>query len=230
MLLVLATLLILLLIYGPHLWIRRVMAKHNEHIDSLPGTGGELAEHLIKRFQLEGVGVEETEQGDHYDPQNNMVRLSPDVYKGKSLTAVAVATHEVGHAIQYFRKEKITYLRQRYSPLAGIIQKIAIAVLMSAPLIAAVLKVPQVALVAALAGVAAILASVLVQVIILPLEWDASFNKALPILVEGEYIDENQYPAARSVLKAAALTYVAAALLDILRLGRWLAILRGAIR
>lgn len=86
------------------------------------------------------------------------------------------------------------------------------------------------ALLVALFGLLAMLSSVLIQFIILPMEWDASFNKAMPILVKGGYLREHQYEAANSVLKAAAFTYVAAALLDILRLGRWLVILRSAIR
>ena len=62
--------------------------------------------------------------------------------------------------------------------------------------------------------------------IILPEEWDASFNKALPILIEGEYIDENQVPRVRQILKAAALTYFAGALAQVLNIGRWFMVLR----
>ena len=62
--------------------------------------------------------------------------------------------------------------------------------------------------------------------IILPEEWDASFNKALPVLIEGDYVEAAQIPAIRQVLKAAALTYFAAALANILNVGRWLMILR----
>jgi len=62
--------------------------------------------------------------------------------------------------------------------------------------------------------------------VILPEEWDESFNKALPVLVEGEYVDASQLPAIRQVLKSAALTYFAAALADVLHIGRWFMILR----
>lgn len=70
------------------------------------------------------------------------------------------------------------------------------------------------------------LISVLLYVAVLPEEWDASFNKALPILEKGEYVPEEYLPAIRQILKACALTYVAAALADILRLWRWLTLLR----
>lgn len=231
MIVILAIVVLCLLIYGPQMWIRYVMKKHGAELNSMPGTGGELATHLINQFQLKGVEVEQTApNSDHYDDTDKRVRLSPSIFKGRSLTAIAVATHEVGHAIQFYRKENITHLRKRYTPLAKIIEKVSIGILFSIPLITALFKVPHVALLTALIGVLGMLAAVLVQLIVLPLEWDASFNKALPILIEGEYISKQQEAAVKSVLRAAALTYVAAALADMLRLWRWLAILRGAIR
>lgn len=230
MLFVIAPILILLLIFAPHLWIRHVMKKHGAPDSDMPGTGGELAQHLINRFELSDVIVEPTDEGDHYSPSEKAVRLSRDVFDGRSVTAVAVAAHEVGHAIQYHRQEAITELRHRYSPVALMIQKLAVGFLFAIPLVVAIFKVPHAALLTALIGVVAMLASVLIQFIILPMEWDASFNKAMPILVKGEYIQKHQFEAANRVLKAAAFTYVAAALLDILRLGRWLMILKSAIR
>lgn len=230
MLFIVVPILLALLIFGPHLWIRRVMRIHGLPLADMPGTGGELAKHLINRYELAGVTVEPTEIGDHYSPADKAVRLSEDIFHGRSITAIAVAAHEVGHAIQYHRQEAITHLRQRYLPVANVVQKLAVGFLMAIPLVVAIFKVPHVALLTALMGVAAMLASVLIQFIILPMEWDASFNKALPILVKGDYIRQDQYDAAQSVLKAAAFTYVAAALMDILRLGRWLAILKGTLR
>ena len=70
------------------------------------------------------------------------------------------------------------------------------------------------------------LAGAFAYLIILPEEWDASFNKALPILMEGDYVEEHQIPKIRKILKAAALTYFAAALANVLHIGRWLLILR----
>jgi Predicted Zn-dependent protease len=66
----------------------------------------------------------------------------------------------------------------------------------------------------------------LAYLIILPEEWDASFNKALPILMEGEYVAEDKLPNIRNVLKAAAITYFASALANVLSIGRWLLLLR----
>lgn len=217
---------ILLLAYGPHLWVQWVLNKHHKPIAGMPGTGGELAQHLIDRFELEGVSLQEGgENQDFYSPDTKTVSLSPRVYHGKSLSAVAVAAHEIGHAIQFSRNEPVSHLREKYLGKAHRIQQLGIYFLMAMPVIGAAFRVPHLALLTAAVGIVTMLVSVLMYVAILPEEYDASFNKALPILNEG-YVPEKDIAAVRQVLKAAALTYVAAALADILRLWRWLAILR----
>ncbi len=220
-------LIVALLIYLPSFWVKRVMRANSRELPDLPGTGGELAEHLIKRFQLDGIHVEETDPfRDHFDPHNKMVRLSPANFNGKSLTAVAVAAHEVGHAIQFHRNEKIFELRSRYLPTAHFLAQAGIAIMWALPLIAVLLRAPfAIGLVVAISLLLQ-LAGAMAYLIILPEEWDASFNKALPILIEGEYVDARQLPAVRRVLQAAALTYFAAALANILHIGRWFMLLR----
>jgi len=222
-----AAILLLLLIYTPNMWVRYTLNRHSRTIENMPGTGGELAIHLIERFELNGVTVEKSKpDNDHYDVDENTVRLSPEIFDGKSLTAVAVAAHEVGHAIQFNREEEISKLRERYLGKALTIQRWGAGILMTIPVITIIFRLPHATLLTALIGIITMLASVLMYVAILPEEFDASFNKALPILVEGEYITEAQIEPVRQILKACAYTYVAAALADILRLWRWLAILR----
>lgn len=222
-----AGLLLIALIYTPQIWVRYTLKRHSREIEEIPGTGGELAAHLIKRFEMDRVTVEVTDpMRDHYDPTDNAVRLSPEIYNGRSLTAVAVAAHEVGHAIQFNREEPVSQLRSRYLSKAYMIQRIGAGILMLIPVMTIIFRVPHAALLTAAIGIITMLASVLMYVAILPEEFDASFNKALPILIEGEYIDESQIKPVRRILKACAYTYVAAALADILRLWRWLAILR----
>ncbi len=231
MIYLIALILLLLIIAGPNIWVRHVLNKYSVDLDSIPGTGAELAEHLLKRFGLEETKVERTETGnDHFSPAEKCVRLSPEVYDGRSLTAVAVAAHEVGHAIQYGRKETITHLRENYTPMASMVQRFGTVILMASPLVLAIVHVPQLALLTAMAGVLAMLASALMQLIILPMEWDASFNKAMPILFQGEYLPQQHQPIVKKILTAAALTYFAGALVNILQLWRWLAILRGVLR
>ncbi len=225
-LLVLGVVLVLLVLF-PQFWVKYVMRKHHKADPAIPGTGGELAEHLVQRFELEGIKVEQCEEGrDHFDPNDRTVRLSPSNYEGKSLTAVAVAAHEVGHAIQFHRNEPIFELRKKYIPLAARFTRFGIALMWSIPIAAIVLRSPvAVATVLSLSILLQVIGA-LAYLIILPEEWDASFNKALPILMQGDYIDEKQQGAVREVLRAAALTYFAAALANVFNIGRWLMVLR----
>lgn len=216
-----------ILVYGPSLWVRIVMHRHRQTLKDMPGTGGELAEHLVQRFDLGSVRVEKTtEDNDHYDPRARVVRLSPSNYDGKSLTAIAVAAHEVGHAIQFHRKEQISRLRLKYIPVAMLLKKTGILLVALLPIAGFVIKAPAIVIALILISVGLQLLGALAYLIVLPEEWDASFNKALPILVEGDYIKQSDIPAVRGVLKAAALTYFASALADVINIGRWLMILR----
>ena len=221
------TIALLLLVYIPSMWIRWVMKKHSKEQTDIPGTGGELAEHLIDRFKLEGYIVERADNmGDHFDPEAKAVRLTENNYSGKSLAAVAVAAHEVGHAIQHFRQERVFELRKKYIPKAILFQKLGVMSLALFPFIAIIVKAPAVMVATIAVSLAFQFIGALAYLIVLPEEWDASFNKALPILVDGEYIQASQEEAVRDILKAAALTYFAAALASMLNIGRWLLILR----
>ncbi len=227
MLYVLFAIVILAAVFGPKLWVRHVMRRHAVEIAGMPGTGGELAVHLVEELELDGVTVEKTENNqDHFDPSTRTVRLGPGNFDGKSLTAVAVAVHEVGHAIQYHRGEPLIKLRTRFAPYARLAERIGVGALMFMPVVFAVTRVPHAAGIMIAAGVLSMLSAVVFHLLTLPVEWDASFNKALPILTKGRYIAPGEEKAVRSVLKAAAFTYVAAALADLLSLWRWLLILR----
>jgi Zn-dependent membrane protease YugP len=218
--------LVVLLVYGPSLWVRYVLWRHSAEIEEMPGTGAELAQHLIERFELEDVEVKKGGSGqDYYSPDERIVSLSPEHYDGKSLTAVAVAAHEVGHAIQFCRDEPVSHLRKKYLGRAFQIRRIGTLIIMSAPLLTMLSRSPVFLMLLTLIGVITMLVSVLMYVAILPEEYDASFRKALPILESG-YLPAEHIPAARGVLKACAYTYVAAALADVLSLWRWLRFLR----
>tara|TARA_R110001606_G_scaffold69194_3_gene158155 strand:- start:5472 stop:6149 length:678 start_codon:yes stop_codon:yes gene_type:complete len=212
----------LLLLVGPNLWVKFTLKRYATDRKDLPGTGGELATHLVKRFELTDVKVEQTQEGhDHFDFGQHAVRLSPSVFNGRSLTAVAVAAHEVGHAIAHEKKQKISHLSSRYLPLAHFARRITAGLLLGWPALSLLLHIPYaVPLHALVVGLSGLLA-VLVQVAILPEEWDASFNKALPILKEGNYIPQEDLPKVKRILTACAMTYVAAALIKVLFVWRW---------
>ena len=226
MIYMLLTLFLAVIAYLPQLWVRRVMKRHQHERKDLPGTGGELARHLIDRFELTEIKLEQTtERGDHYDPRSKTVRLSPSNFEGRSITAVAVAAHEVGHALQFERKENISRLRSRYLPLALMLKKAGIFIMLALPIIAVLVRIPAAMFAIIALSVVLQLLGALAYLIILPEEWDASFHKALPILIDGDYISEQDQKAVATVLKAAALTYFAAALAEIVNVGRWITLL-----
>jgi uncharacterized protein len=219
--------LILAIIVVPGIWVKYTIRKHSQNLDDIPGTGAQLIQHLAKRFEIEGLTVEECPSGqDHYSPTEKIIRLSPEHYNGHSISAVAIAAHEFGHALQYSRKENITRLRERYTPVALLIEKFAIALVSIIPLLVIIFKLPQLSVLSIIFGFVALFISVALQFIVLPMEWDASFNKALPILIDGAYLSSEHLPACNKILKAAAMTYVAATLASVLNVWRWLAILR----
>lgn len=217
---------ILALLLGPQLWVKRVFARYRDHRDDYPGTGSELARHLLDRFNLPNVMVETTELGDHYDPLAKVVRLTPDNYHGRSLTAVTVAAHEVGHALQDQAGYPPLRERTRLIRVAQGAEKVGSVVMIGIPLVAVVTRAPAAGLIVFLAGLATMSVGALVHFITLPVEWDASFRRALPVLEQGNYISQQDLHGAQRILKAAALTYVSASLGGLLNIWRWIMLLR----
>lgn len=217
---------IVFIIFVPQWWAKKTFKRYSEEQEHIDGTGGELAEHLLKRFEMSHVGVEVTEEGnDHYDPESKMVRLSPSNYNNKSLTAVAVAAHEVGHAIQDHRNETKLALRSTLVKSSIKLQKFGSIIMMVMPIVVIATRSPLAGFVFFATGLLSIAGSSIVHLVTLPVEWDASFGKAMPILKEG-YIREQDHAAVNSILKAAAFTYIAASLTSILSIWRWIALLR----
>lgn len=221
-----AVVLLLLLIFGPGIWVSRVMAMYSQPADRYPGTGGEFARHLLDQLGLEHVKVEETDQGDHYDPIAKAVRLGTRRLNGRSLTAVTVAAHEVGHAHQDATGYAPLKWRTRLVNVAAPAQKAGAAMLMAAPFVGLVMRAPAVSLIPILGGFLIMGFNVLTHLVTLPTELDASFRRALPLLSEGGYLRSEDREPARRILTAAAWTYVAASLMTLLDIGRWWAILR----
>ena len=225
MFLVAGVLIVLALIFGPSLWVKFVMRKYSSEKPEIPGTGGELAKHLIKRFSLEDVTVEVTELGDHYDPTEKKVRLLREHYESKSLTAIAIAAHEVGHAIQDQQGDKRLATRTKMIPIVNRVARLSAIIISLSPVIGIITRHPMPFSLLLLLGLSGFIARMLIHAVTLPIEFDASFSKALPLLREGKYISQSNEKAVSQILKAASLTYVSAALADILNLGLWIVIL-----
>lgn len=210
----------------PGWWVKSVIQRHSVHRDDFPGSGGELARHLLDEMKLNDVGVEQTDMGDHYDPRAKVVRLTPANFSGRSLSAVVIAAHEVGHAMQDATDYPPLRRRTKLAEQAGKAQALGVVVMLAAPVVLALVKAPSVLIVQILLGVGIFSFSVLMHAVTLPVEYDASFRRALPVLKAGNFVRDEDMPAARKILKAAALTYVAAAAMSLLNIAQWFRILR----
>jgi len=222
----LGVLLLIAIVFGPQWWIKHVLKQHGTERADLPGTGGELARHLLDEAGLKQVAVEKTDLGDHYDPEARVVRLLPQHHDGRSVAAVAVAAHEVSHAVQHARNERAFVLRLALVSKVAWIDKVASGLLLLSPLVFMIVRSPLVIVLQIVAGVALLVVRVFVHITTLPVEFDASFGKALPALQRGAYLSATDMPAARHVLRAAAWTYVAGALATLLDIARWFRMLR----
>ena len=214
------------IIFLPGIWVQNVLSRYSKPADRYSGTGAELARHLLDRHGMTAVKVEETDQGDHYDPVDKVVRLTPDKFSGKSLTAITVAAHEVGHALQDHEGYKPLRYRTHLVKATQKFEKLGAGILMVSPFIGALTRVPGLGILMFLGGLMTLGTATLVHLVTLPTEIDASFNRALPMLDDNSILIESDRPHARRLLKAAAYTYVSASLMSLLNIARWFAILR----
>lgn len=184
-------------------------------------TGAQAARAILNSNGLYDVRVEPIRGSlsDHYDPRTRVISLSEDVYHGNSLASVAVAAHETGHALQHANGYFPMQLRSSFVPVANFGSS-------AGPLLILVgLFMPSFGLLLQL-GIYAFAFAVLFQLITLPVEYNAS-HRALFLLQDGNLLDGDEVRGARSVLNAAALTYVAAALAAVLQLARFVIIAQG---
>jgi Zn-dependent membrane protease YugP len=217
-----AALIVLALIVAPQLWITSVMKRHGSQRAAIPWTGGEFARMLLDGMKLTSVRVEETALGDHYHPLAKSVRLKTDHYFGRSLTAIVIAAHEVGHAMQDATGYAPLRTRTRIAEVADFIHKAGALFVIASPALAILLRHPGGLIIGLAAAVLMNLTAVVMHAVTLPVEFDASFNRALVVLEHGKFIPKEEMGAARHILSAAAYTYVASALIDLIKLLRGL--------
>jgi len=185
-------------------------------------TGYETAKRMLASNGLHHVQIQETagRLSDHYDPKTRTVRLSPDIYHKSSVAAVSIAAHEVGHAIQHANNYGPLKLRSALVPVVNIANRLGFVAI----LIGIILE----AFVIAEIGIIMIAALFIFQLITLPVEFNAS-SRALTAMNEMNLLyDNNEIRGARKVLTAAALTYVAALIVSLMELLRWMAILNNS--
>jgi Zn-dependent membrane protease YugP len=224
--LILLIVVVLALVLGPSLLVNAVMARYRVPAERYARTGGELARELLDELLLPEVTTEVTQSGDHYDPIKKAVRLSEDNFNGRSLTALTVAAHEVGHAIQHADGFRPLLWRTRLVNWVSPIERAGAALLMLAPFTAALTRAPAIGLLTLLGGMLTLASGIVVHLLTLPTEFDASFGRALPLIELRRVLRPEDMPRARRLLTAAALTYVSGALQSLINIARWWAILR----
>lgn len=203
--------------------VKNTYAKYSRVPSSTYKRGAEVAREILNANGLYHVAVEE-QPGmltDHYDPRSKTVRLSTENYHGHSLAAAAVAAHECGHALQDAQGYAFLRFRHALVPVANIGSNISWVLIMIGILahLSGML----------LLGIVCMAAAVIFQVITLPVELNAS-NRAMKQVVHLGVIHQNEARETRSVLSAAALTYVAAAAVAVLELLRLVLIFTGMNR
>ena len=207
----------LLSLFLPSIWVSYVLKKNNEILPDMPFTGKELGLKLLKENKLDNVLIEPIKQVDHYNPLEKKVRISEEKLNKKSITSIAVVAHEIGHAIQDKENYKPLLLRQKLIEKTIIFQRVgSFLLIIGLPSIFAITKSPFITFLAAILIMGCLSTNVVIHLITLPVEFDASFKRALPILQK--YVPNENMRQCRSVLRAAAFTYLAQSIVSIFRL------------
>ena len=196
----------LILSTTPVIWLNYVFRKNDQILINMPFTGLEFGKLILNDCGLTEVKIEKSLTVDHYDLLEKKVKVTQDRLSKKSLTAISIVCHEIGHAIQH--KEKYKALEQRTSLVrntAWISQIGSSILLIGIPTILATGYYPLIK-VCLLLALLSLLIGIIVHLITLEVELDASFNKALPILIEK--VPPEYHDSCRSILRAAAFTYI----------------------
>jgi len=206
-----------LIMFIPSLWVNYILKKYNKILPDMPFTGRELGNKILEEQKLNNVSINPIKQLDHYNPIDKKIHISDDKLNKKSITSIAVVAHEIGHAIQDKENYKPLKLRQSLIERTMIFQRIgSFLLIIGLPSIFAFTKSPFITFIAALVIMGCLTTNVLIHLITLPVEFDASFKRALPILTK--YVPKENMYQCKSVLRAAALTYLAQSIVSIFRL------------
>mgnify|MGYP001167688257 CR=1 FL=1 len=217
-------LLLLILLFGVQGWTRKTLKEHAANRTDLPGAGGEFAQQLLSQHKLSHITVKSVpEWQDHYDSRNKSIGLSDANLTGRSLTALVVAAHEVGHAIQDKENYKPLRARQVLHQKGKKIEYAGSVILLTGGMVVSFLQNPLLLKGLALLVVPCMAFRVVTSLMSLPLELDASFKRALPFL--RDHLDRSDMVKARKILTACAFTYVANAASNLFNLWRWVALL-----
>jgi hypothetical protein len=194
--------------------------KYSQYTTQRGMSGADVAQAILRDNGIGDVTVEPVRGTltDHYDPRSKTLRLSEGVYGSRSMAALGVAAHEVGHAIQHARGYAMLNFRSAWVPVANVGSGISIFVLIAAVFMGGAATAMGHTM--ALVGVGLLATTTVFTLVTLPVEFDAS-RRALATLRTGSYMTPQEIDGARKVLNAAALTYVAAFITSLLTLLYW---------
>ena len=204
-------------------WVRSAYGKYAKVTTRSGITAAGMAARMLREAGAADVRIEPVhgELTDHYDPREKVLRLSNGVYGSTSVAALGIAAHECGHALQH---------HEEYAPLAlrsAIVPAVSITSNMAMPLFFIGLIMAWEPLL--WVGVACFMAAVVFSLITLPVEFNAS-GRALRALQADGYLTDEENTGAKKVLNAAAMTYVASALMALLQLARMLLLANNSRR
>ncbi len=182
-------------------------------------TGAQAAELVLRANGVHGVAIQKVSGNltDHYDPKDNVIRLSDNVYTNSSTAAIGVACHEAGHAVQYAQNYAPIKLRAAIIPITNIGSKLAMPLILLGLILTFLGNFSQVFI---NIGIIMFGLSVVFQLVTLPVEFNAS-RRAIAAISQNGILDNDEITGAKKTLSAAAMTYVAAtavALAQLLRL------------
>lgn len=203
--------------------VQSTFKKYSRVAASRRITGAELAANLLRGGGLNDVKIERIggTLSDHYDPRSKVLRLSDSVYGSNSVAALGVAAHEVGHALQHESSYTPLVIRNAIVPVANLASYGSFILI----LIGMLLHMAGLAQV----GVLLFTGLLVFQLVTLPVEFNAS-RRAVALLSQGGYVTTDEVPMVQKVLGAAALTYVAAVIVSLLTLLRFVLIVGGISR
>ncbi|HEY8428154.1 MAG TPA: zinc metallopeptidase [Sandaracinaceae bacterium] len=198
--------------------VRSTFHRYAEVTTARALSGAEIAAEILRTRGIYDVRIEPVEGwlSDHYDPTSKTLRLSPDVYYGRSVSAAGVAAHEVGHAIQHAEKYAFLGMRSALVPAMSFASPLAVPIIIGGMALSMFVG-STIGQLVTLAGIALFGVVVLFQLVTLPVEFDAS-RRALAAIQGGGILRGAEVQGARDVLSAAAWTYVAAAVSSVLTL------------
>ncbi|HJL15809.1 MAG TPA: zinc metallopeptidase [Sandaracinaceae bacterium LLY-WYZ-13_1] len=199
--------------------VKRAFSEYSEVGTRRGLSGAEVAADILRTEQIRDVRIEETHGwlSDHYSPGEKTLRLSPDVYHGRSIAAAGVAAHEVGHAVQHARSYPFLGMRSTLVPAVQFASPFAVPIIIVGFLLSGFVG-SAIGQLVTIVGLALFALVVLFQLVTLPVEFDASRRALAAIERGGLLAPGDEQEGARAVLKAAAWTYVAAAVSAVLTL------------